>query len=148
MYKDYYLTVPTWSFHQCSRCLSSSLCGVIISSHFSDVFLFFPKRILKTLESFREWWWRYHTGCPTFHLKGKNIFGPKIKITFFFWKWDILVIFKTPCSKAKGQGINAFLKSHKSILALFFAKETFFVEKGKSTSHSSYLLTVKRINSC
>ena len=58
MYKDYYLTVPTWSFHQCSsRCLSSSVRGVIISSHFSDVF--FPKCILKTLESFREWWWLY-----------------------------------------------------------------------------------------
>ena len=39
VYKDYYLTVPTWSFHQCSsRCLSSSVRGVIISSHYADVF--------------------------------------------------------------------------------------------------------------
>ena len=76
------------------------------------------------------------------------ILARKFNFFFFFENETLLVIFKTPCSKAKGQGINAFLKSHKSILALFFAKETFFVEKGKSTSHSSYLLTVKRINSC
>ena len=83
-----------------------------------------------------------------FYLEVQNNFGAKIQFFFFFENETLLVIFKTPCSKAKGQGINAFLKSHKSILALFFAKETFFVEKGKSTSHSSYLLTVKRINSC
>ena len=76
------------------------------------------------------------------------ILARKFNFFFFFENETLWVIFKTPCSKAKGQGINAFLKSHKSILALFFAKETFFVEKGKSTSHSSYLLTVKRINSC